>query len=241
MSLFPKTLKNYVIIGVFIFAAIIGGIVFIWYNGSTDQYNQENDFNEVEQNEVDEEDTSMDEGDSIDDEDQNDDTDSDGGGGDNDGEDESDTDGQTEGVYKSDYYDFQMNYPADMLSIETFDNPPKEDEWSTLVRLNYIENKLSKPIITLKVAKTDMTVVQWFNSHGYCPDNTDLCSEPLNVGPTGNSIQFKELNRHYGGISTLFKIGENIFEYHMGARNPDSAFSDEEIELYQDILDSIKF
>jgi len=140
-------------------------------------------------------------------------------------------------TYTNSEYKFTFKYPQG-LSFQILDEKVT-DKPKVFLRLYQQENQ-SYPIIDLILTKTDLTPEQWIKENDYCPSSFNSCTTPVE-SPIPKSIQFEETNRHYAGLTTLFKNKEILFEFGIEATEPNNPIETSVRNTYNLILSTFKF
>jgi hypothetical protein len=140
-------------------------------------------------------------------------------------------------TYTNSEYKFTFKYPQE-FSFQILDEKAS-DKPKVFLRLYQQENQ-SYPIIDLILIKTNLTPEQWIKENDYCPSSFNSCTTPVE-GPIPKSIQFEEKNRHYAGLTTLFKNKEILFEFRLGATEPNNPIETSVRNTYNLILSTFKF
>lgn len=142
-------------------------------------------------------------------------------------------------TYTNSGLNLTFRYPPDLTvqeySIKTIPNQP-----TVAIRLVKNKNSLDYPDIILTIAKSEKSIEEWIESQNYCPRTFNSCT-PFISGPIPGSVQFVSINRHYSSIDTFLKQGNLIYDFVLGARNPDQPLDEEVRGIYNQILSTLRF
>jgi len=134
---------------------------------------------------------------------------------------------------------FRIKYPAD------FEFNPDSCEYA-IMNYDFVKNiNVVTPLddfrknwlLTITVEESNLTPNQWITNNNLCPQN--LCSKRI-PGPIANSIEL-DTNAHYSSVAVITKVKGRIFNFSLGARNPNVPVTPEIRDIYYQILSTLKF
>lgn len=140
--------------------------------------------------------------------------------------------------YTNDEMSLSFRYPVE-FSLQENSISAVSNLSQVIVSLSHNEI-LNYPQISLSAARTEASIQQWIKDQNDCPSTFDSCT-PIVPGPVSGSVQFESINRHYGGIHTLIKKGDIIFDFSLGVKEPNQPPKQTESQLYNQILSTFKF
>ncbi|MFH0863746.1 MAG: hypothetical protein V1858_01470 [Candidatus Gottesmanbacteria bacterium] len=146
-------------------------------------------------------------------------------------------------TYTNNKYSFSFKYPNGFLLEETTGSDNKNLLNVSITKLDS-NNKtdLEYPTMGWGLAKTSLTPEEWIKNKNMCPNFSDKPScTPIKSGFVKESIEVEQINRQYTGLDTFINKNGVLFDFNMSARKPNSNFSQEERDTYNQILSTFKF